>query len=386
MRPTASRLTVSAHQRGMGRKHDHHPRRGVGGERARGEQRLRCEVGRYSGAQTLVTSKSGSNTIHGSLFIDIHRPGLNAYQHRLTFAGNSSNPREIRHASISMVAAWVVPSGRTRCSGSSRMRHRQTIRLPRDRAGTTRRRLTHSDPGKHLLEVSDISGSRGTSTGIIPSTCAGIGLVEGVNCNTIAGQGLNIGSPLNPALYPLGTQDPTATGTSVNPGVGGGLSNVADIANFAVTSPYSSYYTQYNGRLDADVTKKDHVAFAIYWVPQGSTDYNGGSRAYNLFHHDQINDAFSVIWNHTFTPTFLNEARANAAGWRWNEIADNPQAPVGLPQDNSRSIRVDHTQSVRVCAGQHSQPMDLRLQGCSDQDCWAARPSSSALTTPTCIT
>lgn len=30
-----------------------------------------AEVGRYSGAQTLVTSKSGSNTIHGSLFINL---------------------------------------------------------------------------------------------------------------------------------------------------------------------------------------------------------------------------------------------------------------------------------------------------------------------------
>ena len=52
-----------------------------------------AEVGRYSGAQTMVTSKSGSNTIHGSLFISIHRPGLNAYQHRITFDGNSSNPQ-----------------------------------------------------------------------------------------------------------------------------------------------------------------------------------------------------------------------------------------------------------------------------------------------------
>ncbi|HUY94280.1 MAG TPA: hypothetical protein VMU71_03235 [Terracidiphilus sp.] len=30
----------------------------------------------------------------------------------------------------------------------------------------------------------------------------------------------------------------------------------------------------------------------------------------------------------------MNEARANAAGWRWNEINSNPQAPFGLPQDS----------------------------------------------------
>ena len=95
---------------------------------------------------------------------------------------------------------------------------------------------------------------------------------------------------------------------------------------------------QYNGRLDADITSKDHIAFAIYWVPQGNTSYNGGSRAYNLFHHDQINEALSAIYNRTFSATFLNEARANAAGWRWNEIASNPQSPVGLPSDQINQI------------------------------------------------
>ena len=35
-----------------------------------------------------------------------------------------------------------------------------------------------------------------------------------------------------------------------------------------------------------------------------------------------------------FGANFLNEARANASGWRWNELTSNPQQPVGLPQDN----------------------------------------------------
>ena len=51
-----------------------------------------------------------------------------------------------------------------------------------------------------------------------------------------------------------------------------------------------------------------------------------------------INDAFSLIWNHTFSSTLLNQARANAAGWRWNEVTDNPQEPFGLPEDNISNI------------------------------------------------
>ena len=107
--------------------------------------------------------------------------------------------------------------------------------------------------------------------------------------------------------------------------------------NTRISNPTSSDFKQYNGRLDADVTSKDHASFAIYWVPATTTTYNGGL-GYDLFNHSQVNDAFSVIWNHVFSPTFLNEARANAAGWRYNEVTDNPQAPFGLPQDSVTAI------------------------------------------------
>ena len=39
-----------------------------------------AENGRFSGAQIQVTSKSGTNQYHGSLFFTAHRPGLNAFQ------------------------------------------------------------------------------------------------------------------------------------------------------------------------------------------------------------------------------------------------------------------------------------------------------------------
>ncbi|HXO31861.1 MAG TPA: hypothetical protein VN901_05920, partial [Candidatus Acidoferrales bacterium] len=49
-------------------------------------------------------------------------------------------------------------------------------------------------------------------------------------------------------------------------------------------------------------------------------------------------DAFSLIWNHTFSSTLLNQARGNAAGWRYNELSSNPQEPFGLPQANIEFI------------------------------------------------
>ena len=305
-----------------------------------------AENGRFSGAQTLVTSKSGTNQVHGSIFIALHRPGLNAFQRyngpafyntpasgqpplkpsarglqrdeqRFNqYGGSVGGPIWKNH--VFAFFAYEAIRNNSTSTGSGWF----------DTPAFDALAPANSIAAKYLT----FAGNAPANTGIITQTCANINLVEGVTCRTVTG-GLNIGSPLTTGL---GTQD-LGYSSNTTPGVGGGLSNVADIADYATSSPSTNNYTQYNGRLDDDVTKRDHAAFAIYWVPQNSRFYNG-QRTYNLFNHDQVNEALSAIWGHTFSPNLLNELRANAAGWRWNEIADNPQQPVGLPQSNINGI------------------------------------------------
>ncbi len=174
-------------------------------------------------------------------------------------------------------------------------------------------------------------------------SCAGVGLVEYNaatkvgNCITVPGQGLDLGSPLT---TPLGTSDATWVSTT-NPGVGGGLNPanpIPTMMDVSTTSPISVTEAQYNGRLDFNVTSKDLLAVSVYDVPVQNTSYNGPVRAANLWHHDAMNQAFTGLWDHTFSPTFLNEVRLNAAGWRWNEINDNPQEPWGLPTSTVDNI------------------------------------------------
>ncbi len=172
------------------------------------------------------------------------------------------------------------------------------------------------------------------SSNLIAQSCTQVGLTEGVNCNTTS-TGLDVGSPLTTGL---GMQDLTYGGNSGSPGVGGGLDGVADLGFYNTLNPSNTSQAQYNGRLDAYATRNDHLTFTVYWVPVSSTFYYGPVRPANLWHHSQINDAFSGIWNHVFSPTLLNQARANAAGWRWNEVTSNPQEPFGLPQDNIGGI------------------------------------------------
>ncbi|HXS12776.1 MAG TPA: carboxypeptidase regulatory-like domain-containing protein [Acidobacteriaceae bacterium] len=294
-----------------------------------------AENGRFAGAQTLITSKSGTNQLHGSLFIAIHRPGLNAYQPAVRTSngtrigspqrdtarynqwGGSLGGPIIKDRVFAFFAYESSPNSSTATSTGWYETSQFRSAAPSGSIASTFLGFPGSAPSGTIVTSGE--------------TCATVGLVEGVNCRTISGQGLDIGSPLK---IGLGKQDPTATGTAANPGVGSGLDGIADVAFFLTSTPSSSTYQQYNGRLDTQLTQKDRLAFAIYWVPYTSNFYNGGARAYNLFHHTQVNDAFSVIWNHIFTPNFLNEARANASGWRWNELTSNPQQPVGLPQDN----------------------------------------------------
>ena len=293
-----------------------------------------AENGRFSGAITEITSKSGSNDIHGSFFMEIFRPGLNAYQRwngPASVAPGAARPGLLQRDSDrynqyggsaggpiwkNKVFAFFNYEGQkqnTPATGSG-WYYVDSALAPLAPSGSIASAYLNFKGAAVLGSANSV-------------TCANAGLVQGVNCNAVSG-GLNIGSPLTTGL---GKQDLTYV-SSNSPGVGSGLSNVPDISLFSTANPTNTDFKQYNGRLDADVTGKDHVSFAIYWIPSTKTNYNGGL-GYDLFNHSQTSNATSVIWNHTFGPTFLNEARANAAGWRWNELTSNPQAPFGLPQD-----------------------------------------------------
>jgi hypothetical protein len=294
-----------------------------------------AENGRFSGAQVQVTSKSGTNQFHGSLFLDAHRPGLNAFQ-RFNGSGNGVLRDENRFNQFGGSVGGPIWKNKIFFFFAY-----ETVRNPNSSSTgngwyETPAFAALAPSGSIAAKYLSFPGSGVVSRGINNSTCADAGLTEGVNCRTIPGQGLNIGTPLTTGL---GTQDMGWT-SPTNPGTGGdgkgganNLGTVADIANFQTSSSNTSSKAQYNGRLDWDVTPKDRIGFTIYYVPQSASFLNGGARAYNFFHHTQINEAFSAIWNHTFSPTFLNEARVNAAGWRWNEVSSNPQSPVGLPSD-----------------------------------------------------
>jgi carboxypeptidase family protein/TonB-dependent receptor-like protein len=293
-----------------------------------------AENGRFSGAQVQVTSKSGSNNFHGSLFFTAHQPGLNAYQ---GFNGLHNSVLRDNNKFNQFGGSVGGPIWKNKVFFFFDY---ETVRSPANQANVSNGwyetpafdKLGRS--GSIAATYLTFPGASVNSTAINPSTCADAGLTENVNCKTMPGQGLDLGSPLTTAL---GTHDPNWV-SPTQPGIGNGFDGKADIANYVTTSNSTYSKGQYNGRLDANLNPSNRIAFAIYDVPQSTTSLNGPARQYNLFHHEQVNNAYSVLWNHTFSPSFLNELRANAAGWRWNEVSSNPQAPVGLPTDTIGQI------------------------------------------------
>ena len=306
--------------------------------------------GRFSGGEIQVTSKGGTNDLHGSAFFKMDRPGLNAYQR---WNGEGSNiPGTAAERGVNRDNSRFNNYGAS--LGGPLWKNKLfaffNFEASPYSATATAQKWYDTSQFDSLTGVAPVASTilgykgEGVATGstVIDRSCAQIGLTEGVNCNTEAG-GLNLGSPLTTGA---GYQDLSYGGAPTAPGIGSGLTTTPDIAFFNTLNPTSVSAIQWNGRVDADITPKDHLTGTLYWVPYSKTNYNGPTRTANFWHHSQINDAFTLIWNHIFSPTLLNEARANAAGWRWNEISTNPQAPFGLTIGNFDSIGAASVQSI----------------------------------------
>lgn len=310
-----------------------------------------AEDGRYPGAQIKVISQNGTNQYHGSAFFKADRPGLNAYQSyngygnapvrnsaRFNdFGGSVGGP--ILHNKL--FGFFSYEAIRNNGTSNSQFWYPTAQFFALAPAGSAAAKYANF-PGINVLGGTLLQGAGDNHS------CTDIGLIENTNCITIPGQGLNVGRPLT---SPLGTQDPSWT-DNFNPGTGGdgsgGAANLdpttPDFAFYKVDGPNTTIETQYNFRVDFNATSKDLLAFSMYRVPTSSDSFNGSFVPMNLFHHTVINEAETFLWNRTFSPTLLNEARINAAGWRWQDLKNNPDGPWGLPDQYFQDLNAPNGQ------------------------------------------
>jgi hypothetical protein len=290
-----------------------------------------AEDGRYSAGQVKITTQNGTNNLHGSFFWRAARPGLNAYQ-RYNGPGNAvlRNNAQLNDFGGSFGGPFL----KDKLFGFFAY---ETIRT---NGGTNSQGWYETDSYRAATPSNSASADIMGYNGAAPiagqvlqgasdgHSCADIGLTEGVNCNTILGQGLDIGSPLTSAV---GTADPTWGDSSTSPGVGAGLDGIADIQYISQNFEAPTTEQQFNGRVDYNVSAKDLVAVMGFYVPNKSFSYNGSARAMNAFDSEYKNWSMTALWDRTFSASLQNEFRANFGGWISNNLKSNPNAPFGLP-------------------------------------------------------
>jgi hypothetical protein len=293
-----------------------------------------AENGRNSGAQVEVVSQNGTNEYHGSIFIKLDRPGLNAFQRYNGPGGPSADERVTnRFNQIGGSVGGPIIKNHLFVFFSYETLRNNTVNTNNTWAEAPQF-LKQAPAGSIANTLLTFPGEGTAISRIIPMTCAQAGISNAGACQEIGpggAQGLDIGSPLTSGL---GKHDPTF-GTAGTPfGVGNGLDGVPDIAFVQTVNPNMSTATQYNGRVDFQATKNDLIAFSMYYVPNDASFFNGNARVANFWHSDRLNEAGSLLWDHTFGPTLINEARFNVTRWFFNELSTNPQEPFGLPADN----------------------------------------------------
>jgi hypothetical protein len=290
-----------------------------------------AEDGRYGAGQVKIITQNGTNSFHGSAHWRADRAGFNAYQRY-----NGVNPVTKNITSLNdFGGSFGGPVLHNRLFGffsyetihsSAGVNATGWFETPQYRAAAISGSVANLM--FNFKGAAPLPGTVDEGAGdAVPKDCAFIGLTQGVNCNFIPGQGLDIGSPLTTGL---GTHDPTFQGSS-NPGVGNGLDGIADIQYMSQSYIQPLTEQQYQARADFNVTRNDLIAFSFFYVPVSQTIVNGSPRSMNVYQQKSTNRTATVLWDRTFSPTLQNEFRGNVGGWRENSLEDNPNSPWGLP-------------------------------------------------------
>jgi hypothetical protein len=288
-----------------------------------------ASLARYTGAQIQVVTKSGTNNLHGSLFFLYDDPGLNSFN---KYGGPAPGTPAIRNDNSQRT--WAASLGGPivknklfffasfqEFKDSNPTFSNQYTLTPQFRAA-----LIANRAGGVSERTIDIASSNPNIVAILTPSCAG--LTVGVNCNVVTG-GLDLGS-----LTPGGT---TQLGVFPATNTGGGLDGVPDVEYAQIKIPSQSRGNQYNARIDYQLTQKDLIAGSVYFSKLDNVGATATSPAalQSSVPFKPLNSAGTLIYVHTFSPTWLNELRGNVTRFSDNALNDGGNAVnYGIPYDN----------------------------------------------------
>ena len=294
-----------------------------------------AEDGRNSGAQVKITTKSGTNQVHGSAFFQYDEPGLNAYNKYGGLVGTGALPVRVSTKSRDYAASLGGPIVKDKLFAFASFEgiNQKLESFPNAFIETSQfRSAIHTQrPGSIADQIVNAPGGVPVVRNVLTQSC-----VIPVNqslCQVVSG-GLDVGSPVTKTAYNGGyaSFNPTA-GNGNNPNeiqVGSGLDGVPDIQFVQLDASQTSTARQYNGRLDYILSPKDQFAGSAYVTKLYRLTPSDTARPNQALPFDPTNIATTFIYIHTFTPTILNEFRANYTLFAENGVYDAQQAGVDL--------------------------------------------------------
>jgi hypothetical protein len=322
-----------------------------------------AEDGRNSGAQIKVVSQNGTNDFHGSAFIKYDSPKLNAFNKYPNDFGRGRVERVerfFRQFGGSIGGPLILPrfgeGGPSVYNGRDRAFFffsyeglRENTTTPSTAYVETpqfRQSIINARPGGVSAAILNSNGITPRISGVLTPSCADV-RTEVMPCQVVGG-GLDIGSP----LLGLG-QYLRLDNQAPNPFGGGGLDGIPDIQKVIVAAPSINKPNQYNARFDVLPNSDNQLTFSTYLTRTLFTgsDTGGAARPQADITSAPHNSAFAVLFNHTFSPTLLNEARFNFTKFAFNEVESSNQTNFGIPRVEIESVFRDGSR-IRFGANQ----------------------------------